>query len=872
MNRGRIFLAGVLLGVACASAATVAAVSSSPVISGPEWDPAFDAELQQAFAAPGPLGERSYGLVMAYLLTSFSDRERPGGSRVDQPGARSRHGLDVDAMEGFTRLAPLVAAWLAGGRDGVVTDLRGRRIDLLAWLRQGVVAGTTPGTPAYWGPIGDRAQSVVEAADVARSVWVVRDTLLPTLSDAERANLFAWLRQAVRVEVPDNNWHLYPVLIHEVLAALGAPGDAGIAAAHFRRFMQFRIGQGWYGDGPGPDSVDWYNAWAIHYELWWLRRVSPGFGGAPVAGDLAAFARDLAYLVSPDGIPIMGRSVCYRLAAPAPLVAAALDAGPGQSGRRGPGASGPRRHLGALRCARSDYGRHGDPGLLWRRPAGPGQLFRERRAACGRCGRWSWPSCRRRARRSGPSRRCRCPSRRATTCVRCRCSAGGSSAPGRPARSGSCGPGRTGRKPRSSPTAGGGGWSRWCSGSGPTGRTTMPRNTTSRAIPRPRRSAVAWPRNDDVMPLAAVIEDVAAAIFRRRGLVLALILLLGGAAMALIAVSPPRYVARTAVLAKFGREYTLRGYGAGNDMVPANFGQDQIVSSVIEIMRSDEIARRVVEAVGVDRLYPALTEARVSLPERAVQDAALRFGADMTVTSAAHSNVVAVELSNPDPGIAAEALNRFVAIFQQKYRELYGEQMVALFEAEAQSARGEFAAAQERVAEFERSQRVFAQDGQMDRLIQDKAQLEQQLSKLASCCSETSAFRQLRRDAGDLDARIAALSAGQATLQDLLRQRDSAQQVLDAATRRLQEARNASSMDAAGTASVRVVSPATPPTHAARPGRLARMLLALLLVSAGSLATGFVVEAFSRRFSSAGELRGSFAVPVRAEVPFVGRR
>jgi len=302
------------------------------------WPAAYDTGLRAAFAAEpdGAMPDAPYRQLISYLFTDALDHAATDGSRIDQAGAPSRHGQAIDAMEGFTRLAPVAAAWIAGGRPREIVDLRGRHIDLVAWLRRGLVAGTTPGSPGYWGEMHDLGQPIVEAADVARALWTARAILLPLLEPKEIDQIAAWLGQVARVRVSDNNWHLYPVLVAEVLRALGRPVDDAAERAHFERFLSFRLGHGWYSDGPDRMAVDWYNAWGIQYELGWIRRISPGFGGAMIANDLRDFALDLTYLIGPAGIPIMGRSVCYRLAAPAPLVAAAID-GPDRDPAVAPG-------------------------------------------------------------------------------------------------------------------------------------------------------------------------------------------------------------------------------------------------------------------------------------------------------------------------------------------------------------------------------------------------------------------------------------------------------------------------------------------------------------------------------------------------------
>ena len=68
---------------------------------------------------------------------------------------------------------------------------------------------------------------------------------------------------------------------------------------------------------------DYYNAWAFHYSLFWLNQINPGFDTVFLEDSLYQFVKYYKFFFSTDGIPIMGRSIPYRLAAPAPLIAAA---------------------------------------------------------------------------------------------------------------------------------------------------------------------------------------------------------------------------------------------------------------------------------------------------------------------------------------------------------------------------------------------------------------------------------------------------------------------------------------------------------------------------------------------------------------------
>ena len=101
---------------------------------------------------------------------------------------------------------------------------------------------------------------------MARTIWLLRDTLLPLLTADQTHNVARWLGEAEHARVPDNNWHLYPVLIDVVLSDLGWPSDRTISDAHLARVDSFRRSGGWYSDGAG-DQFDWYNVWSFQYEF-----------------------------------------------------------------------------------------------------------------------------------------------------------------------------------------------------------------------------------------------------------------------------------------------------------------------------------------------------------------------------------------------------------------------------------------------------------------------------------------------------------------------------------------------------------------------------------------------------------------------------
>lgn len=289
-----------------------------------------DAELEEAFLNPKVQDAERYSELFKYLVTGAMGFRSKDGAHVFYPGAASTHGSAIDAMEGFCRTLPMISAWICSGRPTVIPGYDGQDIDLLEYAMLGLLAGTNPKSKGYWGHIRDRDQRIVEAADIALSVWLLRTHLWPQFTSSQKAMIAEWLLSVNGKAIPDNNWHLFPILINETLLSLGCSGNQAHSMQHYARLKSFYLGDGWFSDGPNG-AIDYYNAWCIHYSLFWISEINPQFDPDFINRSLDDFVRNYVYFFSTDGIPITGRSICYRMAAPVPLIAAATRKLPNMS-------------------------------------------------------------------------------------------------------------------------------------------------------------------------------------------------------------------------------------------------------------------------------------------------------------------------------------------------------------------------------------------------------------------------------------------------------------------------------------------------------------------------------------------------------------
>ncbi len=287
-----------------------------------------------ASAAPGYVPDFSaradWVALLARLTDGFVRSIPPGGSpaAASLPGARV--GDQVPSIEGFARMSVAWAAWLHERTNPVALVHEGRRHDVAAIVARGLADATNPSNAAWWGPIGDRDQRIVEAAEIATALWLGGERMqeaLRAVDPAAPGRVLDWLGQVDGRDLWPDNWVLFPVLPALLRRAAGRAVDDRAIDAAIDWMDAHAAGDGWYRDGAGH-ALDLYTGWAIHWHLlWW----------ATIDGDRRSARRDalirrartwlagVAPLFAADGsFPLFGRSLGYRFALAAPFVQAAF--------------------------------------------------------------------------------------------------------------------------------------------------------------------------------------------------------------------------------------------------------------------------------------------------------------------------------------------------------------------------------------------------------------------------------------------------------------------------------------------------------------------------------------------------------------------
>lgn len=281
----------------------------------------YDGFIKETFDNDEIPLDRKCDSLFQYIMSAFLYYSGGDYTHVYYPGYPGSQGAKKNAMEGVSRFLPTIAAWRHFSNTNSFKSLDGNMIDISEVLHQSFIKGTNKTSPSYWGDIdGDSDHRICEAADLALALWISKDYVWVRYTITEKKQISDWFNQCLRYKVIDNNWLFFPLTIQFVLKSL--TGNDQINIKYYQRIKEFYNDDGWFKDGI-DGGYDYYNAWGFYYSLYWLSVIEPDFDKEFISAAIDKFNAGFQYFIGPSGVPLFGRSLCYRLAVTAPLIAGA---------------------------------------------------------------------------------------------------------------------------------------------------------------------------------------------------------------------------------------------------------------------------------------------------------------------------------------------------------------------------------------------------------------------------------------------------------------------------------------------------------------------------------------------------------------------
>lgn len=195
--------------------------------------------------------EKAFLDIVAPLLP-FYEKSRTGRLKLGNTG--TVYSEDIRQIEAFLR--PL---W---GFGPYLTVHNHETLE--QYYLQGIIAGTDPENPDFWGTTGDYDQRLVEMASLATTLLLAKEKTWDRLNEKEQDHLYNWLMQINSRTIPMSNWLFFRVLVNLALKKCGREWDKDRMEKDLDYINSCYIGDGWYFD-ENPSQMDYYISFAIHY-------------------------------------------------------------------------------------------------------------------------------------------------------------------------------------------------------------------------------------------------------------------------------------------------------------------------------------------------------------------------------------------------------------------------------------------------------------------------------------------------------------------------------------------------------------------------------------------------------------------------------
>ena len=179
----------------------------------------------------------------------------PGHARMIVGPGSAHYPEDVAGMEGWSRVLWALVPMMIGKCPEAEP--------FWALWKDGLIHGTDPDHPEYWGTVGDYDQRMVEMAVIGTGLCFLPDRFWQELTPAQREHLYAWLNQINLHDMPKNNWRFFRILVNIGFRKVGCPVDEARMKEDLDMMEGHYVGDGWYFDY--PTKRDYYTIWGFHF-------------------------------------------------------------------------------------------------------------------------------------------------------------------------------------------------------------------------------------------------------------------------------------------------------------------------------------------------------------------------------------------------------------------------------------------------------------------------------------------------------------------------------------------------------------------------------------------------------------------------------
>lgn len=223
----------------------------------------------------------------------------------------------------------------------------------------------------------------------------------------------------------------------------------------------------------------------------------------------------------------------------------------------------------------------------------------------------------------------------------------------------------------------------------------------------------------------SMLRDVLTIVFKHKRKIVGVFLGTIGLALVAAFLMRPVYETYTSVLVKIGRE-TMYRTEIGEERLDRSMvalDTKAMVPSEVAILSSQDLIRRVIDQIGLDKLYPRIAAG----PPRnlsAIDASLLEFKDNLKVWALRDANVMEATYRNEDPVLAAAALNALVELYKQKHLETFSNPKAEFMSGQLERYRQKWEQAQDKLQAYKREHGITSLGQQRALLLDQRKDLD----------------------------------------------------------------------------------------------------------------------------------------------------
>ena len=233
-------------------------------------------------------------------------------------------------------------------------------------------------------------------------------------------------------------------------------------------------------------------------------------------------------------------------------------------------------------------------------------------------------------------------------------------------------------------------------------------------------------------PRSSGLRDIVTVLFKYKVAILAVFAVTALLATVVAMSMPTTYDAKTSILIKKGREYLNKPeVGDTNEAMSVNMAD--IINAEIQMLKSRDLAEKVVKTLQVGTIYPDLAKSNGSV-DKAVDI----FEKNLVVESVKNSSVIQVSFQHSDPKIAANAVNTLVELLKEKHLQVFSEPRSSFLEQQLATYEQQLKESEKSFESYKQKNRVFSLEEQRTMLLQQRMSLDITLKDAQNRVAELS--------------------------------------------------------------------------------------------------------------------------------------